>query len=163
MQLPAGATQQQTLPHPGRHPHAPGQAKPRASPMSYSKPSRLNQPSHSVRVGDLVSCTISAFFPHQTSPRCPPSQSRCVVSVLVKTVHLGGGKAHALHLLHCITSIQSFNPYLRDLDCGHSLDDRALQTRIKTLCCCWFSLSWNSPRIPQAPGCPAETTPPVLW
>lgn len=45
---------------------------------------------------------------------------------------------------HCITSIQSFNPDLRDLDCGHSLDDRALQTPIKTLCC-WFSLSRDSP------------------
>lgn len=137
------------LPCPGRHPHAPGQANPRASSMSHSRPSRQSQTSHSVRVGDLVSCTISALFSHGTSPRCPPSQSRCLVSVPVKTVHLGGGKAHTLHLPHCITSIQSFNPDLRHLNCGHSLDDRALQTPIRTPCC-WFSLSRDSPRIPQA-------------
>lgn len=160
MQLPASATQQQTLPCPGRHLHGPGQENPRASSMSYSRPSR--QTSHTVRVGGLQS-TISAFFSHQRSPRCPSIQSRCVVSVPVKIFHLGGGKAHSLHILHCITSIQSFNPYVRDLDCGHSLEDRALQTPFKTLCCCcWFSLSRDSPRIPQAPGRPAETTPPVL-
>lgn len=39
--------------------------------------------------------------------------------------HLGGGKVHSLHhLVHCITLIESFNPDLRNLDCGHSLDDR---------------------------------------
>lgn len=162
VQLPASATQQQTLPCPGRHLHGPGQENPRASSMSYSRPSRQSQTSHTVRVGGLQS-TISAFFSHQRSPRCPPIQSRCVVSVPVKIFHLGGGKAHSLHLLHCITSIQSFNPYVRDLDCGHSLEDRALQTPFKTLCCCcWFSLSRDSPRIPQAPGRPAKTTPPVL-
>lgn len=53
------------------------------------------------------------------------------------------------HLHDCITSIQSFSPDLRDLDCGHSLCDRALQTPIQTLCC-WFSLSRDAPRIPQA-------------
>lgn len=65
------------------------------------------------------------------------------MSILVEIVHLRV-KAHSLHLLHCITSIQSFNPNLRDLDCGHSLDDRALQTPIQTLCS-WFSLSRDSP------------------
>lgn len=162
VQLPASATQQQILPCPRRHPYGPGQGNPRASSMSYSRPLRQSQTSHTVRAGDLQS-TISAFFSHQTNPCCPSSQSRCVVSVPVKVFHLGGGKAHSLHLLHCITSTQSFNPDLRDLDCGRSLDDRTLQTPIKTLCCCcWFSLFWDSPRIPQAPGCPAETTPPVL-
>lgn len=51
-------------------------------PCQYSRPSRQAQTSHSVRAGDLVSCSIPAFFSHQTSPRCPPSQSRCLVSVL---------------------------------------------------------------------------------
>lgn len=72
-----------------------------------------------------------------------------LVSVLVETVHLRG-KAHSLHLLHCITSIQSFNPDLRDLDCGHSLDDRALQTPSRHSAPGFPSLGILPPRIPQA-------------
>lgn len=73
------------------------------------------------------------------------------MSVLVKIVQLRG-KAHSLHLLQCITSIQSFNPDLTDLDCGHSLDDRALQTLIQTLSC-WFSvLGFSHPGSPKHPA-----------
>lgn len=97
-----------------------------------------------------MSHTISAFFSHQTSPRCPPSRSRCLVSVLAKIVHLGGGKVHSLCLLHCITLIQSSNPDLRDFDCGHSLDDKALQTPIKALLLLVFPLSGFSTQDPPS-------------
>lgn len=63
-------------------------------------------------------------------------------------------------LLHCTTSMQSFNPALRDLDCGHSLNARALQTPIKALLLLLvFPLSGFSQ---DPPSCPAETTPPML-
>lgn len=94
---------------------------------------------------------------HMTSPRCPPSQSRCL---FCEDCSPWRRKGPLPPLLHCTTSMQSFNPALRDLDCGHSLDARALQTPIKALLLLLvFPLSGFSH---DPPSCPAETTPPML-
>lgn len=122
----------------------PGQANPRASSVSYSRPSRQSQTPHRVRAGDVASCTIPAFHIRQAHVvLLPKAGVWCFCEDC--SPRRRKGPLPPLPL----PSIQSFNPDLRDVDCGHSLDDRALQTPTKTLCCCcWFSLPRDSPRIP---------------
>lgn len=56
----------------GQNPHAPGQENPRASSMSYSRPSRQNQAPHSGRVGDLVSHLPKQMFGVCSREDCSP-------------------------------------------------------------------------------------------
>lgn len=141
VQLPASATQLQTLPWQGKiHVHL-------------ARHILELPPCHTPGLPDRIKHSTVAGL----EIWCPTSQSRCLVSALVEILHLGGGKAPSLHLPHCI------DPELQSRSETSTVDIPCMAKP------CRYPLRHSAAGFPSlgilpgSPSCPAETTPPLQW